>query len=585
MIKRLAGCIRQYKKDSILTPLYVTMEVVLEVVIPLLMASLIDLGIDGGNMSYIIKMGIALVVAAIISLLFGALSGRSAAIASAGFAKNLRHDMFYNVQGFSFSNIDKFSTASIVTRLTTDITNIQNAYQMIIRVAVRCPVMLVFSLIMAFSINPELSLIFLCCIPVLGVGLYLIMSRAHPIFERVFKIYDKLNNVVQENLRGIRVVKSFVREDYEKEKFDAISEDIYNDFSKAEKILSFNMPLMQFCIYACMLLISWFGARLIVGSSMTTGQLMSLITYTMQILMSLMMLSMVFVMITISRASAERVVEILDEKSDLHNSENPVYEVKNGDIQFDNVEFSYKKGKGKPCLKNINLTIHSGETVGIIGGTGSSKSSLVQLIPRLYDVTKGSVSVGGVDVREYDIETLRNEVAMVLQKNVLFSGTIKENLRWGNENATDEELVHACRLAQADDFIRQFPDGYDTYIEQGGTNVSGGQKQRLCIARALLKKPKILILDDSTSAVDTKTDALIRKAMRTEIPGTTKIIIAQRVSSVENADKIIVLDEGEINAIGTHDELLKTNEIYREVYTSQQKGGAWRWQIIAWAAA
>ena len=573
MIKRLAGCIRQYKKDSILTPLYVTMEVVLEVVIPLLMASLIDLGIDGGNMSYIIKMGIALVVAAIISLLFGALSGRSAAIASAGFAKNLRHDMFYNVQGFSFSNIDKFSTASIVTRLTTDITNIQNAYQMIIRVAVRCPVMLVFSLIMAFSINPELSLIFLCCIPVLGVGLYLIMSRAHPIFERVFKIYDKLNNVVQENLRGIRVVKSFVREDYEKEKFDAISEDIYNDFSKAEKILSFNMPLMQFCIYACMLLISWFGARLIVGSSMTTGQLMSLITYTMQILMSLMMLSMVFVMITISRASAERVVEILDEKSDLHNSENPVYEVKNGDIQFDNVEFSYKKGKGKPCLKNINLTIHSGETVGIIGGTGSSKSSLVQLIPRLYDVTKGSVSVGGVDVREYDIETLRNEVAMVLQKNVLFSGTIKENLRWGNENATDEELVHACRLAQADDFIRQFPDGYDTYIEQGGTNVSGGQKQRLCIARALLKKPKILILDDSTSAVDTKTDALIRKAMRTEIPGTTKIIIAQRVSSVENADKIIVLDEGEINAIGTHDELLKTNEIYREVYTSQQKGG------------
>ena len=573
MIKRLAGCIRQYKKDSILTPLYVTMEVVLEVVIPLLMASLIDLGIDGGNMSYIIKMGIALVVAAIISLLFGALSGRSAAIASAGFAKNLRHDMFYNVQGFSFSNIDKFSTASIVTRLTTDITNIQNAYQMIIRVAVRCPVMLVFSLIMAFSINPELSLIFLCCIPVLGVGLYLIMSRAHPIFERVFKIYDKLNKVVQENLRGIRVVKSFVREDYEKEKFDAISEDIYNDFSKAEKILSFNMPLMQFCIYACMLLISWFGARLIVGSSMTTGQLMSLITYTMQILMSLMMLSMVFVMITISRASAERVVEILDEKSDLHNSENPVYEVKNGDIRFDNVEFSYKKGKGKPCLKNINLTIRSGETVGIIGGTGSSKSSLVQLIPRLYDVTKGSVSVGGIDVREYDIETLRNEVAMVLQKNVLFSGTIKENLRWGNENATDEELVHACRLAQADDFIRQFPDGYDTYIEQGGTNVSGGQKQRLCIARALLKKPKILILDDSTSAVDTKTDALIRKAMRTEIPGTTKIIIAQRVSSVENADKIIVLDEGEINAIGTHDELLKTNEIYREVYTSQQKGG------------
>ena len=573
MIKRLAGCIRQYKKDSILTPLYVTMEVVLEVVIPLLMASLIDLGIDGGSMSYIIKIGIALVIAAIISLLFGALSGRSAAIASAGFAKNLRHDMFYNVQSFSFSNIDKFSTASIVTRLTTDITNIQNAYQMIIRIAVRCPVMLVFSLIMAFGINPELSLIFLCCIPVLGLGLYLIMSRAHPIFERVFKIYDKLNNVVQENLRGIRVVKSFVREEHEKEKFDNISKDIYNDFSKAEKILAFNMPLMQFCVYACMLLISWFGARLIVGSSMTTGELMSLITYTMQILMSLMMLSMVFVMITISRASAERIVEVLDEKSDLHNSENPVYDVKSGDIQFDNVEFSYKKGKGKPCLKNINLTIRAGETVGIIGGTGSSKSSLVQLIPRLYDVTKGSVSVGGIDVREYDIETLRNAVAMVLQKNVLFSGTIKENLRWGNEHATDEELVHACQLAQADDFIRQFPDGYDTYIEQGGTNVSGGQKQRLCIARALLKKPKILILDDSTSAVDTKTDALIRKAMQTEIPGTTKIIIAQRISSIESADKIIVLDEGEINAIGTHDELLKSNEIYREVYTSQQKGG------------
>lgn len=573
MIKRLAACVREYKKDSILTPLYVTMEVVLEVIIPLLMARLIDFGIDGGNMSYIIKMGIALVIAAIISLIFGALSGRSAAIASAGFAKNLRHDMFYNVQGFSFSNIDKFSTASIVTRLTTDITNIQNAYQMIIRIAVRCPVMLIFSLIMAFSINHQLSLIFLACIPILGVGLYLIMSKAHPIFERVFKTYDKLNNVVQENLRGIRVVKSFVREDYEKEKFGTISKDIYNDFSKAEKTLAYNMPLMQFCVFASMLLISWFGARLIVGSTMTTGELMSLITYTMQILMSLMMLSMVFVMITISRASAERIVEVLNEKSDLHNPEHPVYEVKDGAIRFDNVEFSYKKGSGKPCLKGINLTINAGETVGIIGGTGSSKSSLVQLIPRLYDVTEGSVTVGGVDVRNYDIETLRNEVAMVLQKNVLFSGTIKENLRWGNENATDEELVHACKLAQADGFITQFPDGYDTYIEQGGTNVSGGQKQRLCIARALLKKPKILILDDSTSAVDTKTDAQIRQAMRDEIPGTTKLIIAQRISSIEDADKIIVLDEGEINAVGTHEELLKTNEIYREVYTSQQKGG------------
>ena len=573
MIKRLAACVREYKKDSILTPLYVTMEVVLEVIIPLLMARLIDFGIDGGSMSYIVKMGVALVAAAIISLIFGALSGRSAAIASAGFAKNLRHDMFYNVQGFSFSNIDKFSTASIVTRLTTDITNIQNAYQMIIRIAVRCPVMLIFSLIMAFSINHRLSLIFLACIPILGVGLYLIMSKAHPIFERVFKTYDKLNNVVQENLRGIRVVKSFVREDYEKEKFGTISEDIYSDFSKAEKTLAYNMPLMQFCIFASMLLISWFGARLIVGSTMTTGELMSLITYTMQILMSLMMLSMVFVMITISRASAERIVELLNEKSDLHNPEHPVYEVKDGAIRFDNVEFSYKKGSGKPCLKGINLTINAGETVGIIGGTGSSKSSLVQLIPRLYDVTEGSVSVGGVDVRDYDVETLRNEVAMVLQKNVLFSGTIKENLRWGSENATDEELVHACKLAQADGFITQFPDGYDTYIEQGGTNVSGGQKQRLCIARALLKKPKILILDDSTSAVDTHTDAQIRQAMRDEIPGTTKLIIAQRISSIEDADKIIVLDEGEINAVGTHEELLKTNEIYREVYTSQQKGG------------
>lgn len=572
MIKRLAACVRQYKKDSILTPLYVTMEVVLEVIIPLLMARLIDFGIDGGSMSYIVKMGVALVVAAIISLIFGALSGRSAAIASAGFAKNLRHDMFYNVQGFSFSNIDKFSTASIVTRLTTDITNIQNAYQMIIRIAVRCPVMLIFSLIMAFSINHQLSLIFLACIPILGVGLYLIMSKAHPIFERVFKTYDKLNNVVQENLRGIRVVKSFVREDYEKEKFGTISEDIYSDFSKAEKTLAYNMPLMQFCVFASMLLISWFGARLIVGSTMTTGELMSLITYTMQILMSLMMLSMVFVMITISRASAERIVEVLNEESDLHNPKHPVYEVKDGAIRFDNVEFSYKKGSGKPCLKGINLTINAGETVGIIGGTGSSKSSLVQLIPRLYDVTEGSVSVGGVDVRDYNIETLRNEVAMVLQKNVLFSGTIKENLRWGNENATDEELVHACKLAQADGFITQFPDGYDTYIEQGGTNVSGGQKQRLCIARALLKKPKILILDDSTSAVDTQTDAQIRQAMRDEIPGTTKLIIAQRISSIEDADKIIVLDEGEINAVGTHEELLETNEIYREVYTSQQKG-------------
>lgn len=573
MIKKLASCVREYKKDSVLAPLYVSIEVVLEVIIPFLMAKLIDLGIDGGSIPYILKIGAALVICAVISLIFGVLAGRSAAVASAGFAKNLRHDMFYSVQNFSFSNIDKFSASSIVTRLTTDITNIQNAYQMIIRVAVRCPAMLIFSLIMAFRVNKRLSLIFLVCIPVLGIGLYLIMSKAHPVFERVFKTYDKLNRVVQENLRGIRVVKSFVREDYEKEKFGAISKDIYSDFAKAEKTLAFNMPLMQLCVYASMLLISWFGARLIVSSSMTTGELMSLITYTMQILMSLMMLSMIFVMITISRASAERIVEVLNEESDLHSPENPIYSVKDGSIRFENVDFSYKKGKGKPCLKGIDLTIEAGQTVGIIGGTGSSKSSLVQLIPRLYDVTAGRVLVGGKDVRSYDVETLRSEVAMVLQKNVLFSGTIKENLRWGNESASDEELVRACRLAQADEFITRFPNGYDTYIEQGGSNVSGGQKQRLCIARALLKKPKILILDDSTSAVDTKTDAQLRRAMQDEIPNTTKLIIAQRISSVENADKIIVLDDGKINAVGTHEQLLETNEIYREVYTSQQKGG------------
>ena len=452
-------------------------------------------------------------------------------------------------------------------------TNVQNAYQMIVRVAVRAPVMLAFSLVMAFQVNHSLSMVFLCVIPILGVGLYLIMSRAHPIFERVFRTYDKLNNVVQENLRGIRVVKSFVREDYEKEKFGRVSDDIYRDFSKAEKILSFNAPLMQFCMYACMLLISWFGARLIVASAMTTGQLMSLITYIMQILMSLMMLSMIFVMITISRASAERIAEVLSEESDLHNPDQPVDRVKDGSIVFDNVNFSYAGDPEKLCLKNVNLNIASGETVGVIGGTGSAKTSLVQLIARLYDVTEGSVTVGGVDVRKYDLDTLRTQVAMVLQKNVLFSGTIKENLRWGAADASDEELVRVCKLAQADDFIQSFPDGYDTYIEQGGANVSGGQKQRLCIARALLKKPKILILDDSTSAVDTKTDALIRKAFKEEIPDTTKILIAQRVSSVQDADKIIVLDNGEISAVGVHEELLEKSAIYREVYQSQQKGG------------
>ena len=530
-------------------------------------------------MQYILKMGLALIICCIVSLTFGALSGKYAAVASAGFAKNLREDMYNKVQEYSFSNIDKFSTASIVTRLTTDITNIQNAYMMSIRVAVRCPIMLIFALFMAFQINSHLAPIFVIAIPILAVGLVIIISNAKRIFERVFRTYDKLNNVVQENLHGIRVVKSFVREDHETEKFCSVSKEIYQDFSKAEKILAFNAPLMQFCAYGCMLLISWLGAKLIVASGnnpavgMTTGDLTSMFSYTMQILMSLMMFSMVFVMITISYASMERAEEILDEKSDLHNPENPVYEVKDGSIEFDHVNFAYGKNADKLCLDNVNLKIPSGATVGIIGGTGSSKSTLVQLIPRLYDATEGAVKVGGRDVREYDIESLREEVAMVLQKNVLFSGTIKDNLRWGKEDATDEEMRHVCQLAQADEFIQTFSDGYDTYIEQGGTNVSGGQKQRLCIARALLKKPKILILDDSTSAVDTKTDALIRMAFRKEIPNTTKIIIAQRISSVEDADLILVLDDGKINGMGTHQELLANNEIYREVYESQQKGG------------
>lgn len=573
MIKKLMNSIREYKRDSILAPVFVTLEVIMEVIIPWLMAELIDKGIDGGNMNFILKLGIMLAIACVVSLIFGALSGKYSASASSGFAKNLRKDMFYNIQNFSFSNIDKFSTSSIVTRLTTDITNVQNAYQMIIRMAVRCPLMLVFSLIMAFNVNSELSLIFFGAIPFLGIGLFLVMSHAHPIFERVFKIYDKLNNVVQENLHGIRVVKSFVREDYEEAKFKKVSKNIYDDFVKAEKLLAFNAPIMQFASYGCMLLISWIGARLIVGSTMTKGELTSLIAYAMQILMNLMMLSMVFVMIIMARASAERIAEILVEKSDLTNPENPIYEVKNGDISFKNVNFGYSKKKKKLCLKNINLDIKSGETIGVIGGTGSSKSSLVQLIPRLYDTLEGEVLVGDRDVREYDIESLRNAVAMVLQKNVLFSGTIKENLRWGNENATDEEIIRVCKLAQADDFIQTFPQKYDTYIEQGGTNVSGGQKQRLCIARALLKKPKILILDDSTSAVDTKTDASIRRAFREEIPNTTKIIIAQRISSVEDADKIVVMNNGEIDAVGTHEELLKSNKIYQEVYNSQVKGG------------
>ena len=579
MIKRLCKSIREYKKDSILAPIYVSLEVFLEVVIPILMANLIDYGIDAGNLNYVIKMGVMLLIFAAISLLTGVLAGRSAAIASSGFAKNLRQDMYYNVQNFSFSNIDKFSTASIVTRLTTDVTNVQNAYQMIIRMAVRAPIMLIFSMIAAFKINAQLSLIFLVAVPVLGIGLYLIMTKAHPIFERIFKTYDQLNNIVQENLHGVRVVKSFIREDFEEQKFMNVSSHIYQDFTKAEKILAFNMPLMQFCMYACTLLISWFGARLIITTGnnpvtgLSTGQLMSLISYAIQILMSLMMLSMVFVMLTLSRASAERIVEVLEEESNLKNGDHPIDEVTNGAITFENVSFKYYQSAEKECLRHINLSIEEGQTIGIIGGTGSSKTSLVQLIPRLYDVTEGRVTVGGVDVRDYDLETLRQEVAMVLQKNVLFSGTIKENLRWGNEQASDEELKRACQLAQADDFIQNFPDKYDTYIEQGGSNVSGGQKQRLCIARALLKKPKILILDDSTSAVDTKTDALIRQGFASDIPETTKIIIAQRISSIQEADQIIVMDDGEISAIGTHDQLLQTCSIYQEVYHSQMNGG------------
>jgi ATP-binding cassette subfamily B protein len=579
MIRTLAGSIRQYKKQTILAPLTVCGEVILEILIPFLMARLIDQGIDAGNMTVIWKYGIILLVLAMVSLLFGALSGKFAAQASAGFAKNLRQDMYYHIQDYSFANIDKFSTASLVTRLTTDVTNIQNAFQMLIRIAVRSPIMLVCALFAVISIDAKLSIIYLVVVPILGIGLYVIIMNVHPIFEFVFKTYDHLNAVVQENLYGIRVVKSYTREDEEVKKFNGISDKIYQNFVKAEKIMAFNMPLMQLAVYTCMLLLCWFGARAIVACGgdealgLSTGEFMSMFSYTMQILMSLMMFSMVFVMIIISRASAERICEVLTEESTLTNPENPVYEVKNGDITFEDVDFSYNKKSDKPVLHKINLSITSGQTIGILGGTGSSKSSLVQLIPRLYDVTGGRVTVGGVDVRDYDIETLRNEVAVVLQKNVLFSGTIKDNLRWGNENATDEEMQRVCKLACADEFIQTFPDGYDTYIEQGGTNVSGGQKQRLCIARALLKKPKILILDDSTSAVDTKTDASIRKAFAEEIPNTTKIIIAQRVSSVQEADQIIVLNDGQVSAVGNHETLMETSDIYREVYESQVKGG------------
>lgn len=576
MLKRLAGCVRQYKGASLLSPLFVVLEVIMEVIIPLLMAKLIDDGIDGANQVAILKTGGILAVCCILSLLFGILAGHFAAKASAGFAKNIRHDLFHTVQGFSFFNIDRFSASSLVTRLTTDVTNLQNAYQMIVRVALRSPAMLIFSLAMAIRISPKLSIIFLIAIPILGAFVFFLMSSVHPIFERVFRTYDKLNNVVQENVHGVRVVKAFVREDHEISKFAKISQKIYADFCKAEGRLSFSMPGMQVAVYSCMLLLSWFGARIIVGSGgsdLTTGELMSLMTYALQILGALMMLSMIFVMVVISRASAERIVEVLDEQSDLTNPEHPVLKVADGSVDFSHVSFSYSKRMDKCCLKDIDLHIPSGMTVGILGGTGSSKSSLVQLIPRLYDTTAGTVKVGGVDVKDYDLDTLRNAVAMVLQKNVLFSGTIKENLRWGNEQATDAELQEACRLANADEFIATFPKGYDTYLEQGGANVSGGQKQRLCIARALLKKPKILILDDSTSAVDTKTDAGIRTALKTYLPETTKFIIAQRISSLQDSDLILVLDGGVINGMGTHEELLQTNAIYQEIYEEQTKKG------------
>lgn len=573
MVNHITAAIRDNKKASILAPIFVCFEVLFEVLIPVVMAVLIDKGIDAGDQGEILRLGGILIVMAVCALIFGVLAGGAAADASAGLARNLRHDIYHHVQNFSFANIDKFSTAGIVTRLTTDVTNVQNAYQMIIRVAVRAPVMLVFAFAMTVYISPRLATIYLCAIPILGIGLALIISRVHGLFTQVFDTYDELNNVVQENLTGIRVVKSFVREDFEKKKFGTISEKLFRGFLKAERLIILNMPLMQFCVYACLLLISWIGARLVVGGSMTTGALTSMFNYTFQILMSLMMLSMVMVMVIMARSSAERIEEILEEESSLTSKPDGVHEVPDGSVDFENVSFSYVNDPNNTSLNHIDLHIRSGETVGILGGTGASKTTLVQLIPRLYDVTVGTVKVGGIDVREYDLEVLRNEVAMVLQKNTLFSGTIKENLRWGNEHATDEEIERVCRLAQADPFIQEMPDKYDTYIEQGGTNVSGGQKQRLCIARALLKKPKILILDDSTSAVDTKTDALIRQAFREEIPDTTKFIIAQRISSVQDADHILVLDDGHISAYGTHEELLKTSQIYQEVFASQQKGG------------
>nr|WP_295139249.1 ABC transporter ATP-binding protein [uncultured Catenibacterium sp.] len=576
MIRVLKKSIREYKRDSILTPVLVAFEALVECIIPLMVANLVNRMQNGCDLSVIMKYGVILIIMACFSLLFGALAGIKAANASAGFGKNLRKDLFVAVQNFSFENIDRFSASSLVTRMTTDVTNVQMAYMMIIRTVVRAPLMLIFSLVMGFIMGGRLALIFLFTIPVLGIGLGLVIKKTMPLFRKVFKKYDNLNNSVQENINGIRVVKSFVREDFEKKKFNEAAEDVCGDFTRAEKILALNNPMMQFCLYVVMIFVLTFGSYLVVnfgGAIIQVGQLSSLLTYSFQILMSLMMLSMIFVMVTISIESCERIVAVLEEQRTISNPENPIYEVNDGSIDFDNVSFKYSKRADRYALENINLHIKSGQTIGILGGTGSSKTSLVNLISRLYDVTEGEVKVAGVDVRDYDLVTLRDAVSVVLQKNVLFSGSIKENLRWGNKDATDEEIEEACHLACADEFIEQFPDKYDTHIEQGGTNVSGGQKQRLCIARALLKKPKILILDDSTSAVDTKTDAIIRAGFKKFIPETTKIIIAQRVSSVQDADQIIIMNNGSVEAIGTHDELLASNPIYQEVYYSQNKGG------------